>query len=137
MPLHSAVARNHYEISKLLISKGADVNGKQQGGFTPLHEAAQNGNLRIATLLLNSGAKLNIKNEDGKTPLDLTKIGEREAGKKEDRERVAELLLRLEVSNPTLRFPSPFLLRTLTTLILLSFSKNSIRMFFFHIRDYP
>ena len=95
MPLHSAVAHNQLEISRLLLAEGALVDARQEGGFTPLHEAAQNGNLEMAKLLVESGADLDSKLDDGKTPLDLTKIGGKEAGKEEDRERVRAYLLGL------------------------------------------
>jgi uncharacterized protein len=92
-PLHSAVAHNHLEISKLLVSGGADVNAKQEGLFTPLHGAAQNGNLEISEMLVSKGADINARTNDGKTPLDLTQEEGPEAGKREDRERVAKFLL--------------------------------------------
>lgn len=92
-PLHSAVARNQVEISELLIVHGAEVNAKQEGGFVPLHEAAQSGNLEMARLLLKHGAELNAKSNDGKTPLALTREEGPEAGRKEDRERVARFLI--------------------------------------------
>ncbi len=91
-PLHSALARNDLPVVELLVAHGADVNATQQNGYTPLHEAAQNGNLQAIILLLSHGAKINAKTEDGKTPLALTTIDSREAGSREDRERVAEFL---------------------------------------------
>ena len=94
MPLHSAVAHNQLEISELLIAQGADVNARQEGGFVPLHEAAQSGNLEIARLLLKHGAEVNAKSDNGKTPLALTREEGPEAGKKEDRERVAVFLIK-------------------------------------------
>ncbi len=92
MPLHSAVARSQFEISELLVSNGADVNAAQKGGISPLHEASQNGNLEIAKLLLRNGADINAKAGDGRTALVFTQTEGREAGPKENREKVAELL---------------------------------------------
>lgn len=60
-PLHSAVAAKHYEIAARLIESGANVNAKQQDGFTPLHGAAQNGDARIVELLLQHGADVNAR----------------------------------------------------------------------------
>lgn len=60
-PLHSAVAGKHYEIAARLIESGANVNAKQQDGFTPLHGAAQNGDKRIVELLLEHGADVNAR----------------------------------------------------------------------------
>ncbi len=79
-------------IIEMLVDHGADVNAAQQAGFTPLHEAAQSGNLQAAILLLSHGAKINVKADNGKTPLALTLVEGREAGSKEDRDRVAEFL---------------------------------------------
>ena len=93
MPLHSAVARNQIEISKLLLDRGAEVNARQEGGFVPLHAAAQSGNLEMARLLMKHKAEVNAKSDNGKTPLALTREEGPEAGKKEDRKRVAEFLI--------------------------------------------
>ncbi|MHB8567379.1 MAG: ankyrin repeat domain-containing protein [Nitrososphaerales archaeon] len=91
-PLHSAVARSQLEISELLLQKGADANAKQETNFTPLHAAAQNGNVAITELLLKYGADMNARTEDGKTPLRMTREEGPEAGKKEGRQLVAEIL---------------------------------------------
>jgi uncharacterized protein len=92
MPLHSALAGGDMPIIEMLVDHGADVNASQQAGYTPLHEAAQSGNLQAAILLLSHGAKINVKADNGKTPLALTMMEGREAGSKEDRERVSEFL---------------------------------------------
>lgn len=92
MPLHSALARGEMPIIEMLVDHGAEINASQQAGYTPLHEAAQSGNLQAAILLLSHGANINPKADNGKTPLALTMIEGREAGSKEDRERVAEFL---------------------------------------------
>ncbi|NOT60884.1 MAG: ankyrin repeat domain-containing protein [Acidobacteria bacterium] len=71
-PLHSAASARQFEIARLLIAHGADVNPLQAAsGLKPLHEAAANGDLAIARLLLEHGADLNAKTHDGKTPLAL------------------------------------------------------------------
>jgi len=72
-PIHSAVAGNYTDISRLLVNAGALVNVKQQAGATPLHSAAQNGNTDILILLLENGAEVNIRMEGGKLPADLAK----------------------------------------------------------------
>jgi ankyrin repeat protein len=56
-PLHAAVAGQYVEIVKLLIAHGANVNAKQQSGFTPLMAARQNQNKEIQALLLEAGAQ--------------------------------------------------------------------------------
>jgi ankyrin repeat protein len=54
---------------KLLLQKGANVNGKNSSGCSPLHVAAFCGNLKILKLLLDSGADINAQNNLGGTPL--------------------------------------------------------------------
>jgi uncharacterized protein len=92
-PLHSAVASNQTEISQLLVGSGANVNAKQEKDFTPLHAAAQNGNVEIARSLIRYKADVNARLDDGRTPLALTKVEGEESGPREDREKVAGLLL--------------------------------------------
>ena len=92
-PLHSAVAHNHVEICENLLSKGADVNAKQENNFTPLHEAAQNGSTALAKLLLEHGAQVNAGTDDSRTPLDMTTESGPVAGGKEGREEVAKMLV--------------------------------------------
>ncbi len=75
-PLHSAVAGGHFEVAQQLLEHDADVNARQQGGFTPLHAAAQNGQADMIKLLLDHGADRALATEDGKRPADLA----REAG---------------------------------------------------------
>ena len=70
-PLHSAVAGNHLNISRMLMESGAMVNVAQMSGVTPLHSAAQNGNVEIIILLLEKGAKVDVRMEGGKLPSDL------------------------------------------------------------------
>ncbi len=78
MPLHSAVANRHLAIAELLLARGADVNAKQEGGFTPLHEAALQGNDEMIQLLLAHGADVTAQKEDGETPLDTAKSKQQE-----------------------------------------------------------
>ena len=64
-PLHSACAISNSELASLLIANGADVNAKQQGGFTPLHSAVQNKSTELIHLLLNAGADPAAQNDNG------------------------------------------------------------------------
>lgn len=72
-PIHSACAISHFEIVKILIKNGADINTKQMQGFTPLHSAAYNGQTKLAKLLIDNGADINAKMDNGNTPLFLAK----------------------------------------------------------------
>lgn len=55
--IHSAVAGRNAAAVKLLIDAGADVNARQQGGFTPLMAAVQNGDAEIEALLRTAGVQ--------------------------------------------------------------------------------
>ena len=68
--LHSAVARSNYELSKLLVDAGVNVNATQTQNVTPLHSAAHNGNLQLVKLLVENGAKINLKMDNGMTAID-------------------------------------------------------------------
>ncbi len=68
--LHNAAFWGRYDIAKLLIESGADVNALTDRRNTPLHEAAQCGSVRVLKLLLESGAKPDAVDKNGETPLD-------------------------------------------------------------------
>ena len=56
---------------KKLIDKGANVNAKNEYGWTPLHIAAWKGHPKVVKLLIKAGAKVNATKDDGWTPLHL------------------------------------------------------------------
>ena len=58
--LEAACYGGHYDIAKLLVSKGADVNFSSIFGKTPLYSAVYGGNIDIVKLLLDNGAKVNL-----------------------------------------------------------------------------
>ena len=69
------LAKNFEEITKILISEGADVNDQGKEGYTPLHLAAEFGRKGVAKLI-SKGAKVNSRSrggffKKGKTPLGL------------------------------------------------------------------
>ncbi|GFY98412.1 ankyrin repeat family protein [Actinidia rufa] len=68
-PLHSASSSGKVEIVDILLSGGADVNLKNDGGRTALHYAASKGWLKIAEILISHGANINLKDKIGCTPL--------------------------------------------------------------------
>lgn len=68
-PIHAAAAAAQIEVTRSLIERGADVNARQQAGFTPLHEAAGSGKIEFARLFLDHGADVNAMTDDGKTAL--------------------------------------------------------------------
>lgn len=72
-PLHSAVAGGNAEIVRDLLEHGAEVVGRQEGGFTPLHTAAGEGREEMVLLLLARGADAVAAADSGKTPIDLAR----------------------------------------------------------------
>ena len=71
VPLHYAFGGRHYDIVKLLIDHGANVDA-EASGYTPLHNAAYRGSLEITKLLIVKGANINASDINGDTPLDWT-----------------------------------------------------------------
>ncbi|MCX2574853.1 ankyrin repeat domain-containing protein [Pedobacter sandarakinus] len=70
-PIHSAVAANNLNITKMLLEAGAYPNVCQKAGLAPLHTAAQLGNIELIILLLEHGAEVSLRMEGGKRPADL------------------------------------------------------------------
>ena len=71
-PLHVAIKKGDFSKAESLIKDGAEINLKDNAGWTPLHEAAANFNgkiLDILKLLLENGASVNAKANNGSTPL--------------------------------------------------------------------
>ncbi|CAL5422705.1 unnamed protein product [Camellia sinensis] len=62
-PLQFAASSGNVEIVEILLSSGADVNLKNNGGRTALHYAASKGWLKIAEILLSHGANINLKDK--------------------------------------------------------------------------
>ena len=67
-PLHEAAT--HPSLTKLLLSRGADVKGHSPTvGITPLHVAARLGSPEVCQLLLDAGANINACTQVGTAPL--------------------------------------------------------------------
>lgn len=67
-PLAYAAAYGNLEIVKMIVEKGADLNGRVAYGDVPLIKAAENGNIDIIRYLLEKGADVNMPNSFGITP---------------------------------------------------------------------
>lgn len=70
-PLRTAIWHERVEFSKFLLEKGADVNEKDDKGWTALHSAAYKGSTKGVSLLLGYGATVNAETEKNLTPLDI------------------------------------------------------------------
>ena len=64
--IHQAAGDGNIEAVKQHIANGADVNAKDECGWTPLHYAETK---EIAELLIAKGADVNVKDKRGFTPL--------------------------------------------------------------------
>ena len=67
--LHSAIAKDNYELCKLLIENGANVNAVQMQNVTALHSAVHRGNLDLVKLLIENNASIAMKMNNGDTAL--------------------------------------------------------------------
>ncbi|XP_060182092.1 protein VAPYRIN-LIKE-like [Lycium barbarum] len=77
--LHRAARKGDVANIKKCIAEGANVNGRDQNGWTPLHRAAFKGKIDGVKVLVKHGAKLDVVDDCGHTPLYLAI----EAGQKE------------------------------------------------------
>ncbi|XP_006458987.1 hypothetical protein AGABI2DRAFT_66741, partial [Agaricus bisporus var. bisporus H97] len=73
---HYAASKSRIEIGRLLISRGADINAKDNANQHPLHRAATTGSVGFIRLLLDSSTPsnklcLNTGDRIGNTPLHL------------------------------------------------------------------
>jgi ankyrin repeat protein len=69
-PLHIAASNCRTDEVRLLLERGAAVNGRSKDAATPLHLAAQEGCQDAARLLLAKGAAINLRDDAKRTPLD-------------------------------------------------------------------
>ena len=71
-PVAEAAMRGDWDLVKLLIEEGADVNAAQGDGMTALHWVAERGDVEIAKLLISAGANAKAGTRiGGYTPLHL------------------------------------------------------------------
>ena len=69
-PLSLACTKGNLEMAKLLISKGAPVDGRDRpSATTPLMWACNSGHTEVARLLLEKGAQPELRCEDGRNAL--------------------------------------------------------------------
>jgi ankyrin repeat protein len=69
-PFEHSLDGRDFEVAKLLLSYGADINGKKGAFSTPLHRAASNkDDSDIVKFLMSQGADVDAKDISGVTPL--------------------------------------------------------------------
>ena len=68
-PLHYACEMGHLPIVEYLLSKGANIDAKDNRGGTPLHYACEYYQLDVVLYLLSKGANIEAKDSLGWTPL--------------------------------------------------------------------
>jgi ankyrin repeat protein len=89
--LHYAVKNENFEVAKLLIEAGADINAHDEAGIanTPLADVAATCSLEMAKFLINAGADPTIRGWMQLNALDRAK-----ARKQADGPKVYQLLLK-------------------------------------------
>ena len=69
-PLMEAAKKNHYDVCRELIARGAAVNAQSVFGMTALTIAvSRGGDPRVIKLLIQKGASVNVRDRAGWTPL--------------------------------------------------------------------
>jgi len=69
-PLHWASDYGQVEVIEYLLSKGANIEAKDNFGITPLLAAVYEGHENAVKTLLQRGARRDVKGPDGLTPLE-------------------------------------------------------------------
>jgi hypothetical protein len=86
--LRAAAARGRDTKIRELLERGADINGKDEGGMTALLWAAARGRSPTVQLLVENGADVNLRNDEGTSVME---FWQRSGG--EDLDDVEKLLL--------------------------------------------
>jgi len=94
--------KNLFEITRLLVGLGADVNSAGEHGWTALHGAAYKGVDAVVQFLVERGAKMEVFDEYGQTPLSIANavitVGSKDAyyqSSRVVRKSTSDLLLKL------------------------------------------
>lgn len=68
-PQNRAASRRQADAARALIDAGADLNARDNNGWTLLTSAASSGHADVVKLLLGAGADVNARSVSGSTPL--------------------------------------------------------------------
>lgn len=78
--LLAAASKNHLDVARLLLDRGANAEYRDPAGWTPLIHATYFGSsLELISLLVEKGANVNAQNDRGVTALYLAAAGGHEA----------------------------------------------------------
>ncbi len=69
-PLQIAASMGNLRMASMLVTAGAHVDAKTEGGRTALHFAAAGSHLDVIQFLIEKGADANTRDADGTSPLD-------------------------------------------------------------------
>jgi len=84
-----------YELAKMLLAKGLDVDGANHTGgkaVTPLQAAVLYNDVRRVNFLLEYGADIHLSEGYGMTPIEIAKKFHREGNKLQDRRGIIQIL---------------------------------------------
>jgi ankyrin repeat protein len=67
--LHAATIGGNAELVQIFVAEGADVNAKDDHGWTPLHFAVEKQRVAVVKRLIELQANMELRNDEGDTPL--------------------------------------------------------------------
>mmetsp|Transcript_6300 Transcript_6300/g.13803 ORF Transcript_6300/g.13803 Transcript_6300/m.13803 type:complete len:207 (+) Transcript_6300:44-664(+) len=70
-PLHEGAAGGSFDVCRLLLRLGADVNSRDLSLSAPLHLAAEAGSEKVVELLLDAQADVYLRDDLRRTPMDI------------------------------------------------------------------